>query len=219
MPRLLFEKTGNAVWISHLDLMRLFQRAFKRAGLPLTHTQGFNPRPSVSIALPLSVGVESGCELLDFDLYGEKAPNDEILTRLNAALVSGVKVLSVYDDGSKIKNLALLECVVTLEYDAGIPDNAQAQMEALFARDEVIVEKKSKNGIKAENIIPMIRRLTVSPADGHTLTLNALICCQNPTLNPMQLAAAIEKYLPECKPDFVKCCRVEIYDTNETIFR
>ena len=50
MPRALFEKTGNAVWISHLDLMRLFQRAFKRAGLPLTHTQGYNPRPSVSIA-------------------------------------------------------------------------------------------------------------------------------------------------------------------------
>ena len=71
MPRLLFEKTGTAIWMSHLDLMRVFQRAFKRAGLPLTHTKGFNPRPSVSIALPLSVGVESVCELLDFDLEGE----------------------------------------------------------------------------------------------------------------------------------------------------
>ena len=68
MPRALFEKTGNAVWMSHLDLMRLLQRAFKRADLHLKHTQGFNPRPSVSIALPLSVGVESVCELLDFDL-------------------------------------------------------------------------------------------------------------------------------------------------------
>ena len=68
MLRALFEKTGNAIWISHLDLMRVFQRAFKRAGLPLTHTQGYNPRPSVSIALPLSVGVESHCELLDFEL-------------------------------------------------------------------------------------------------------------------------------------------------------
>ena len=68
MPRALFEKVGNARYISHLDLMRVFQRAFKRAGLPLTHTQGFNPRPSVSIALPLSLGVESRCELLDFEL-------------------------------------------------------------------------------------------------------------------------------------------------------
>jgi radical SAM-linked protein len=65
MLRALFEKTGNAAYISHLDLMRVFQRSFKRAGLPLTHTKGFNPRPSVSIALPLSVGVESCCELLD----------------------------------------------------------------------------------------------------------------------------------------------------------
>jgi len=76
MPRALFEKTGNAIYISHLDLMRIFQRAFKRAGLPLTHTKGFNPRPSVSIALPLSLGVESVCELLDFDLEGDCVPDD-----------------------------------------------------------------------------------------------------------------------------------------------
>ena len=219
MPRLLFEKKGNAVWISHLDLMRLFQRAFKRAGLPLTHTQGFNPRPSVSIALPLSVGVESGCELLDFDLYGEKPANEEILARLNAALVEGVTVLAVYDEAAKIKHLSLLECVVTLEYDGGLPQGAKEQLTALFAREEVTVEKKSKNGIKEENIIPMIRRLAVSAADGNTLELHALVCCQNPTLNPMQLSAAIQKYLPALTPDFVRCRRVEVFDTNETIFR
>ena len=219
MPRLLFEKTGNAIWISHLDLMRLFQRAFKRAGLPLTHTQGYNPRPSVSIALPLSVGVESGCELLDFDLYGDKVANEEILARLNEALVVGVRVLDVYDNGSKIKNLAYLNCVVTLEYDNGIPGDAQDKITSLFAQEEVIVEKKSKNGIREENIIPMIRKLAVSPLDGNSLTLDAVVCCQNPTLNPMQLSAAIEKYLPECKADFVRCRRVEIYDQNNEKFR
>ena len=93
MPRILFEKTGDAVWMSHLDLMRLFQRAFQRAGLPLTHTQGFNPRPSVSIAMPLSVGVQSVCELLDFDLQGEKVPCQQIVDRLNQVLVKGVKEL------------------------------------------------------------------------------------------------------------------------------
>ena len=110
MPRLLFEKKGNAVWISHLDLMRMFQRAFNRAKLPLTHTQGFNPRPSVSIALPLSVGIESSCELLDFRLDGEPVSNMEICERLNRVLVEGVKVLSVYDDGQKIKDLCYLDC-------------------------------------------------------------------------------------------------------------
>ena len=219
MPRALFEKTGQAVYISHLDLMRLFQRAFKRADLPLTHTKGFNPRPSVSIALPLSLGVESSCELLDFDLEGEKIDNDQILSKLNENLVEGVKVLSVYDDMTKLKHLALLDCVVTLEYDNGIPEGAQAQMEALFAREEVIVEKKGKNGPTEQNIIPMIRRLSIPAANSQELELRALVCCQNPTLNPTQLSAAVAKYLPELTPDFVRCRRIEIYDTNENIFR
>lgn len=219
MLRALFEKTGNAIYISHLDLMRVFQRAFKRAGLPLTHTQGFNPRPSVSIALPLSLGVESHCELLDFELEGERLPNEEILTRLNAALIAGVRVLRIYEGGSKLKNLALLDCVVTLEYDAGIPEDAPERIAALFAREEVVVEKKSKNGIAEQNIIPMIRRISVVPVCENELALRVLASCQNPTLNPMQLSAAVNKYLPGLTPDFVRCCRVEVYDTNETVFR
>lgn len=220
MPRLLFEKKGNAIWISHLDLMRLFQRSFKRAGLALTHTQGFNPRASVSIALPLSVGVESDCEILDFDLDGEKVPNEEILAKLNEALVSGVKVLKVYDDGRKIKHLALLDCAVTLEYDAGVPVNAVPALEALFAQEEVLVEKKSKSaGIVEQNIIPMIKGMKISQTDENTIELHARVCCQNPTLNPMQLHAAIVRHRPELAPDFARCTRFEIYDNEGNIFR
>ena len=219
MPRLLFEKKGNAIWISHLDLMRVFQRAFKRAGLPLTHTKGFNPRPSVSIALPLSLGVESSCELLDFDLEGEPVPMEEIRDRLNASLISGVRVLDVYEDGRKIKYLALLDCAITLEYDRGIPHGAAASIEELLHREEVSVEKKSKSkGLIQQNIIPMIRSFRVEE-QGRELTIHARICCQEPALNPMQLPAAIEKYLPELKPDFVRCARLEIFDNEETIFR
>ena len=219
MPRLLFEKKGNAVWISHLDLMRLFQRAFKRAGLPLTHTQGFNPRPSVSIALPLSVGVESGCELLDFDLDGVSIPCEEIMERLNGALTECVRVLAVYENGAKIKHLALLDCCLTLEYDRGVTAQTLEQVRGLFCRDEILVEKRSKNGIVEQNIIPMIRKLTVEQAGEKELKIHARICCQNPSLNPMQLSAAIDKYLPEGKPDHVRCARVELYDEQENVFR
>ena len=114
MPRLLFEKTENAVWISHLDLMLVFQRAFKRAGLPLKHSQGFNPRPSVSIAMPLSVGIWSRCELLDFDLEGQSIPGGEITRRLNEVLVSGVTVLETYETGRKLKELSLLRSSLIL---------------------------------------------------------------------------------------------------------
>ena len=219
MPRALFEKTGNAIYISHLDLMRVFQRAFKRAGLPLTHTKGFNPRPSVSIALPLSLGVSSRCELLDFDLEGEKVPNDQILERLNASLTEGVRVLEVYDSGAKIGKLAYLDCIVDLEYDQDLPENAQDQIRGLFSGEEVIVEKKGKNGVTEQNIIPMIRSLTVQQPSSREISLKALVCCQNPTLNPMQLSAAIEKYLPDLAPAFTVCSRVEIYDTENNVFR
>lgn len=219
MPRLLFEKTGNAIFISHLDLMRLFQRAFKRAGLPLTHSGGFTPRPQVSIALPLSVGVESRCELLDFDLDGQMPALDEIREKLNRVLVPGVKVLDVYQAGRKIRDLALLECAVRLEYDRGVPADAADSIRALFARDSLVLEKKGKNGTVEQDIIPMIRRLDVSQADGNILTLTALICCQNPALNPSQLCAAIERELPQYRPDFARICRLEIFDNSETIFR
>lgn len=219
MPRALFEKTGNAVYISHLDLMRLFQRAFKRAGLPLTHTQGFNPRPSVSIALPLSLGMESSCELLDFALDADAVSGEEITERLNRALTEGVRVRKVYDDGRKIKNLAYLDCVVTLEYDAGVPEGAVEQIEELFRRETVTVEKKGKNGTVEQNIIPMIRSLTPERIGNQEIAIRARVCCQNPSLNPMLLSSAIVKYLPELTPDFVRCRRVEIYDQEETVFR
>ena len=219
MPRALFEKTGDAVWMSHLDLMRVFQRAFKRAGLLLTHTQGYNPRPSVSIALPLSVGVESRCELLDFDLEGCDAACDEICDKLNQALVRGVRVLKVYNDGRKIRDLSLLSCTLNLEYDNGTSETDCQQIQSLFQQPQLTVEKKGKNGIVDQNIIPMIRRLDVKLADRNTIEINALICCQNPTLNPALLVAAIQRYLPDLKPDYARICRNEIFDSNETVFR
>lgn len=219
MARLVFEKTGRGVWISHLDLMRLFQRAFKRAGLPLKHTQGYNPRPSVSIALPLSVGVESVCELLDFELEGDLPSMDDINRRLNAALVDGVKVLSVYHDGRKIRELSLLKCTVTLEYDNGAGEDTVNAIRQLFDTESLTVSKKSKNGPVEQDIIPMIRRLEVALANDKEVCVTALICCQNPSMNPMQIVAAVEKYLPEFRADHAVCRRLEVYDSKEKIFR
>ena len=219
MYRLLFEKKGNAIWISHLDLMRLFQRAFKRAGLPLTHTQGYNPRPSVSIALPLSVGVESRCELLDFDLDGEPIVPNEICERLNTALVDGICVRKVYTNGRKLRDLALLKSVLTLEYDQGIPETAEQMLNQLFHSESLIVPKRTKSGLQDQDIIPMIHELTVKKISDQELTVTVLACCQNPTLNPMQLVAAVNLHAPEAAPDFAHCSRLEIYDTQNNVFR
>lgn len=219
MLRLLFEKKGQSIWISHLDLMRLFQRAFKRAGLPLTHTQGFNPRPSVSIALPLSVGVESQCELLDFELEACDATLDEIQEKLNEGLVEGVRVLKVYKDGSKVRDLSYLNCKLVLEYDNGAPEDCVKALQGLFAGDTIIVPKKTKNGIQDQNIAAMIKEISFERASDREVVCFCTICCQNPTLNPAQIPLAVERYCSEWNADFCRIIRLEIFDQNLEVFR
>lgn len=219
MLRLLFEKKGRSVWISHLDLMRLFQRAFKRAGLPLTHTHGFNPRPSVSIALPLSVGIESQCELLDFELEACDASADEIRDKLNEALVEGIRVLEVYENGRKTRDLSYLECHLTLEYDNGIADGCVEGLQTFFAMESIAVPKKTKNGVQDQNIASMIKDISFSMTNNREVVCHCIICCQNPTLNPAQIPLAIEKYCPAWKPDFCRIMRNEVLDQNLKIFR
>ena len=220
MRRILFEKTGDAVYISHLDLMRLFQRAFKRGGLNLKHTQGFSPRAMVSIALPLSVGVESVCEILDYELVGQdELSGAEIQERLNRTMPAGVRVLEVYDSPRKPKDLTHLDVAIRLEYDSGVPAGASDAIRELFSRQSVIVTKRGKNGPVDQDIIPMIADLNITDISGQELELTARVCAQNPSLNPQQMVTAIETCLPDFKPDFTRIFRREAIASDGTIFR
>jgi len=218
MLRAQFSKTGQAVFISHLDLMRVFQRAFQRAGLPLTHGQGFNQRPFVSIALPMSLGMESTCELLSFQLEGEPVPPEEIRRRLNETLIQGVRVERVYEGGRKLKELAALGCRLTLEYDEGIPVGAEETIRALLEGDSLTVTKKGKSGQQELDIRPLYRLTEVRRETDQELCLQAVVCCQNPSLNPMLIGNAISRHAPQLAPDFVRCRRETLYDRDGQIF-
>ena len=216
MLRLLFEKTGDSIWISHLDLMRVFQRTFRRAGLLLKHSQGFTPRAIVSIALPLSVGVESKCELLDFELEDGSCPTVE---QLNDKLPTGIRVLSVYRPERKIKELAALRARMTLTYDDGVPADAEAGIQALFGQESLVLEKRSKKGTSQTDILPMLKEFHMTRPDAHTLEWDVLVCAQNPSLNPQMLITALETYAPQWLPDGVLIRRMEVYDAEGTVFR
>ena len=219
MRRILFEKTGNGIWISHLDLMRVFQRAFRRAGLLIKHTQGFNPHAFVSLALPLSVGTVSHCEILQFDLPDDSVELDVLPAKLNATLPDGIRCLEAYEGGKKLRELAFLQVQVELEYDNGVPADAREAIGQLFARESLLVEKKSKNGMVEQDIRPMICSMAVSQSDSNTLMLDARICAQNPSLNPDLLAKAIAVHLPQYAPDFARSTRVEVFDREGEVFR
>lgn len=221
MPRLLFEKTGPAVFISHLDLMRVFQRAFRRAGMLIRHSQGFSPRAIVSIALPLSVGTESICELLDFELSeGVNVPLSEIPDRLNRTMPAGIRVTDIWENGRKLRELTHLDAELILEYDAGIPEGAVDAICAFFRRDEPIaVPKKTKSGMTDLDITPMILDLRLTPISDRELRLTCRVCAQNPSLNPALLATALELHLKPFAPDFCRVKRLEILDSKGQPFR
>ncbi len=232
MSRLLFEKTGVSIWSSHLDLMRALMRSFRRAGIELKHSQGFTPHPELSILMPLSVGVESQCEIAEFTpAEGCKVPVEEIAARLNPVLPAGIRALESYDGGRKAGRLAWLRARLTLCFDSagaadgrsepesdGMQQDRLEAIRALFARPSLTVEKHGKKGPTELDIVPMIRELTVSAA-GNAVLIEAVVAAQNPTLNPLLLVTAIETCLPECRPDQVRCRRIEIYDQDMNPFR
>ena len=219
MLRLLFEKKGDGMWISHLDLMRVFQRAFRRAGLMVKHSQVFTPRAIVSIALPLSVGTESCCELLDVELEGEVPACDVIRAELNRTMPVGIRVLEVYEAQPKIKESTHLQAQVVLEYDNGVPETAAEQISAMLTGERLIMVKHSRKGETETDLLPMLQNFSITQTDAQTLCLDVRVCAQNPSLNPQLLAQAVEKYLPAVKPDFAFSRRLEIYDANSEIFR
>lgn len=221
MPRLLFEKMGNAVWISHLDLMRVFQRAFRRAGIAIYHSQGYSPRAHVSMALPLPVGTESQCELLDFAFAeGAQLPLESLPAQLNAVLPAGIRVLSAWEGGKKLKELTYLDASLTLQYDHGLPAGAGEKILAFFQSGQpVIVPKRTKTGQTQLDIQPMIQAVSILGCWETTLQLQCRVCAQNPSLNPMLLPEALRLHRPELAPDFAKARRLEILDSSGAQFR
>ena len=215
MRRMLFEKTGTAVWMSHLDTMRLMQRAFRRAGVVLHHSQGYTPHAYVSMLLPLSVGMESVCEIMEYELDTDEtiAPD-----ALNQVLPMGVRVREVYESARKARELALVRVQITLEYDDGVPAGAEREIAALLFQPQLMVEKRTKRGMEETDIRGLLESCEITSRPD-SLLLDCVVSAQNPPLNPMLLASAVERYLPALRPSFAKCRRIEMLDAAGEVFR
>ena len=205
--RLEFSKTGETKFVSHLDLVRLFSRVFKRANLPLAYSEGFNPHPKMSIGIPLSVGVTSECELLDVELYSEVDPS-EIKARLNEKMPMGVaitKVKSVPQGTKKLSAVCGAEYQITL-FDTKI---SKEQVEEFLRRDSVTIEKKTKRSQKVTNILPDIFK--IEWVDMQTLIMN-LATGSNANLKPEVVLSAMQLYLPGFKTEDFEVHRKRMYD-------
>jgi len=215
--RVMYKKEGRAVYISHLDIMRTFQRVLTRAGIAVKHTEGFNPHPYISIALPLSLGYSGECEFLDM-VITDDMKNAEIVSRMNETLPEGIEVIRVYENGSPVRNIAYSEYNIMLEYDGGVKQDYIDAIAKLFSLPEIILMKKSKRGETETNIAPLIKSCKLT-ADKEKVCVNAILAAGNTSLNPEYMVRAIEKYIPEYAPDFAEFARKNVYDANLDEFR
>ena len=216
--RLRFVKEGRAVYISHLDLLRTFQRVFLRQGLVLRHSQGFHPHPIISFALPLSVGQASDCEILDFEV-NEDMGRRRLPEALNLFMPEGIRAVDCYVPIRPVRELARLRCRVELIYDRGVPEGAAERIQSLLLGESVVIQKRTKRKAMADvDLRPMLHSLDIRETPG-LLTLEAVVSAQNPGMNPALLAAAAEVHLPELAADFVRVRRVEVLDEEGNIFQ
>jgi len=199
--------------------MRTMQRAFLRIGAAIRHTEGFNPHAYISVALPLSVGVESRCELLDFELL-DGPPLDRLPEILTAQLPEGIEILSAYETEMKVKDITWLSVAGTLEYDARPDTGSIAQaLTAFFAQPIILVKKRTKKKEETElDIVPLLREITFAPDGDHKVKLEAIVAAQNPPLGPGLLLDAISQKVPDLAPDFAAFCRREVYDREMQVF-
>ena len=186
--RLRFKKTGRAIYISHLDLMKTMQRAFSRAEYELKYSEGFNPRPQISIALPLSVGTGSVCEVMDFKLRCETAL-DDFPQRLTAAMPEGIEIIEVYEPQRKASEIKWLEVEGVMEYDERDAGEMAAALREFYAAPEIVITKKTKRGQKTLELKNYLDRIAYT-VEGDTVRFTAMLPCGSGealSLNPSLL--------------------------------
>ncbi|MFA5658667.1 MAG: TIGR03936 family radical SAM-associated protein [Oscillospiraceae bacterium] len=182
--RLTFSKKGRAKYISHLDLNKTMQRAFKRAKIPLWYTEGFNPHAYIMFPLALSLGVDSDCEILDFKLDSEM-DFEIIKNSLNNALPEGLKINKVAYQIKNHTEIMFSEYRLTLSSEIS-PDVLKEKFDDFLALEKIEIEKRSKKkGIVIADIKPMINVISTTVND-KSLSVDVILPSgTNMTLNPI----------------------------------
>ena len=159
--RIKFAKEGAMKYIGHLDIMRYFQKAMRRADVDIKYSEGFSPHQVMSFASPLGVGLTSRGEYMDIEVNSTKS-SKEMVDRLNAVMVEGMEILSYRRLGEGAGNamsiVAAADYLIWLSEECR-PADVEERCQALLGREEILVEKKTKKGLTEVNIRPMILEL------------------------------------------------------------
>lgn len=183
--RITFSKTDGAKHLSHLELVRLFIRAFRRAGLQMAFSKGFHPKPKVSFATALPVGTESLHETVDIQTC-EAIPHRDGRERIGRQLPSGINVLFLEDITRETGKVRLRESHFLITLDGVEP--ARTDLEKFLQSVDFPIIKKGKNGEQIINARPLVAELRIVPPSEVKLVINHL---PGPELKPADLVQGV----------------------------
>ena len=199
--RVKFTKKNYLRYISHLDLMRLFQRNFRRGEIPIKYSEGFNPHPKFSIGNPLSLGIESEEEYMDIDLE-EKIPFEVFKENLNKYLPEDIQII----EGTYLEKSESLASIISWSlYELNFDLNKSTSKESIeeiistwLSREEIIItrlRKKGKNRVeKDENIRYSIGNIVLKAIDSNNITIQSLLRCgEVGNLKPVDFIFALNR--------------------------
>ncbi|MHC1722292.1 MAG: TIGR03936 family radical SAM-associated protein [Aminipila sp.] len=197
-----FSKEGYFKYTSHLDLLRLFKRGFKRVGIKLDYSHGFNPHPKMAFAQPLSLGYSSISELLEFET-SQDILVEEIKEKLDSIMPEGLKILGCVEYKQEGKTLAAL--TESADYIIGMPfgeellngKSCEEICDGFLAQEHIIVKKKQK---KSKELVDLdiktkIIKLAFSNVNGKIIISTSLDAGSESNLSPELLIEAIIRFL------------------------
>jgi radical SAM-linked protein len=200
--RVRFTKVGKVRWTSHRDVARMWERACRRAGVPLAYTEGFSPRPKVSFGLALPTGHESLAEYLDLDVSDDQVDPLTLPGRLTPALPVGIDVVAATAVPPGADSLQHEVTSSTWTVELGAHDDLAGRIDTVMAAPEIVVTRERKGRPVTDDIRPAIRSLVLtsggaaSDCDADALTFELLV--QQRGVRPAELLSVVGIEFEDC---------------------
>lgn len=179
--RIRFKRGREVKYISHLDIIRVWGRAFRRAGIELAYSEGFNPHPRISLAAPLATGVTGDAELMDVYVNDTVSPHN-FTEAVNRQMPPGMEILNTYqvDCGlpSLQAQLTAAEYLVDISTDKGV-DCVRQALTAMLAKEQFPWQHERDTGIKSYDLRPLIEDLWLESCSENIAVVGMRLVCDN----------------------------------------
>ena len=213
--RIWFTKLNRAKYISHLDLNRCMTRVIHRARIPIWYTEGFNPHPFITFALPLSLGIQGKRESMDIRLI-ENMDKKELINRLNLCLPEDIRVFDVTDQVMKPKEIAYALFEVDFTPENIALAELTKSLNEFFEKDSIFVEKKTKSGFKTIDLKAELNKFEFKNEDGFIKLFLTLPAGNTNNVNPILFINEFKKLAGNSF--FYDITRLNLYNRNMEIF-